>query len=179
MRASRQKFVLNSMKIAYEELQTDTGVLAIHFGETRDQGKKLQIVDAAGYSYQLPAHKISFVLQTKHPILMKTFLDAIQAGDVEKGKKILDALITVVVKRGKKGIWNKDASFLRNYGFDGENGYQIDIGSFYHRPHGEASIRDTLHHVRIWLESAVDSSMLAYFDQTLEEKLSEAWPIRE
>ena len=176
MRTSRQKFVLNSMKIAYEELQTDTGVLAIHFGETKDQGKKLQIVDAVGYSYQLPAHKTSFVLQTKHPILMRTFLDAIQAGNVEKGKQILDALITVVVERGKKGIWNKDASFLRNYGFDGEKGYQIDIGSFYHRPNGDASIRDTMHHVRTWLETAIDPALLAYFDQMLEEKLSEAWP---
>jgi len=170
VRAERERFVLNSMKIAYEELQEDTGVLALHFGRAPDLGKEITVIDALGYHHRLPAHKTTFVLQTKQPILIKAFLDTLRSGDRAKGKEILDAFIDVVVARGSKEIWNKDESFLRNYGFDGNKGYQIDIGSFYHKPNGAASIRDTMHPVKSWL-AKTDPEMLAYFDAALERKM--------
>ena len=169
-RLSREKFVLNSMKIAYEDLREDTGVLAIHFGMTPDLGKSIQLIDALGLSFRLPAHSTAFILQTKQPILMKAFLEALYSEDRVLGKQILDAFIEVVVARGSKGIWNKDESFLRNYGFDGKKGYQIDIGSFYRKEDGPASIRDTMHPVRAWL-AKIDLEMLCYFDNALEKSM--------
>jgi hypothetical protein len=168
-RSERENFVLTSMKIAYEDLREDTGVLAIHFGKSVDLGKSIALIDALGTPLHLPAHTTTFVLQTKQPILMKAFLEALHDGDFALGRKILDAFIDLVVVRGGKGIWNKDESFLRNYGFDGKKAYQIDIGSFYRKADGPASIRDTMHPVRTWL-SKIDPEMLSYFDTALEKK---------
>jgi hypothetical protein len=167
---AREKFVLTSMKIAYEDLKEDTGIMGLHFGKTPDLGKSITLIDALGYPYHLPAHSATFILQTKQPILMKAFLEALHSGDLTLGKQILDAFIDVVVARGSKGIWNKDESFLRNYGFDGKKGYQIDIGSFYRKADGPASIRDTMHPVRTWL-AKTDSEMLSYFDSALEKRM--------
>jgi len=167
-RDKREKFVLESMRIAFDELKEETGSLGIHFGQTADLGEELHLIDSLGFSYRIPRQRASFVLQMKQPILMKCFLEATTPQEKEK---ILGSLIDFVVVRGKKGIWNKDESFLRNYGFDGERGYQIDIGSFYHRPDAVASIRDTLHPVRSWLMKK-DPEIVPYFDTTLELKLS-------
>jgi hypothetical protein len=170
VRAARENFVLNSMKIAYEELRDDTGVLSLHFGKSEDLGKSLNLIDAMGIPCRLPAHLTTFVLQTKQPILMRAFLEALQDGDLALCRKVLDAFIDLVVVRGGKGIWNKDESFLRNYGFDGKKAYQIDIGSFYFKADGPASIRDTMHPVRDYL-AKIDKEMLSYFDAALEKKI--------
>jgi hypothetical protein len=169
-RLAREKFVLDSMRISYEELREDTGVLALHFGESPFHGHRIALIDSLGFTHHLPAHKAGFVLQAKKPILMRAFLDALRLGETAKAQRILDAFIDVVVARGKKGIWNKDESFLRNYGFDGIKGYQIDIGSFYHKADGIASIQDTMHPVRTWL-AKTNPAMLAYFDKKLESKI--------
>lgn len=174
VRSKREAFVLNSMKIAYDELRDETGVVGIHFGQSENKNKKITIVDPLGFSYRVPLHRSNFVLQLKRPILMKVFLEALSSGDREKGKMILEAFIDLVVSRGKKGIWNKDESFLRNYGFDGQKGVQIDIGSFYHRENGAISIRNTMHPVQTWLEKT-DLEMLKYFNSILEEKIAAAF----
>ncbi|HSX38403.1 MAG TPA: hypothetical protein VLE95_06195, partial [Chlamydiales bacterium] len=152
MRKKREEFVVNSMQIAYEKLREETGVIAIHFGQTEDLGQTLTLIDPLGIRYQIPAHTTAFVLQLKKPVLMQAFVKALQEGKRRKGENILDAFIDLVVARGKKGIWNKDGSFLRNYGFDGIKGYQIDIGSFYYKNSDKiGSIRDTMSPVQSWL----------------------------
>ena len=171
-REEREKFILNSMRIAFEDLHEETGVLALHLCQTEDLGKKLTIRDSLGLTYHLPVAKTAFVLQAKYPILMKAFTAALEDENKEKAKEILDAFIDVVVKRGQKGIWNKDGSFLRNYGFDGQKGYQIDIGSFYFKDDWVASVRDSFHPVRSWLEN-LDEGMLSYFDESLETRIKE------
>jgi len=169
-RTKREKAVLESMRIAYEKLQEDTGVLGLHFGETADQGRWITLYDPMGAPIFLPAHKTAFVLQKKQPILMRSFMDALKHQDRQEAKRILDAFIDVVVARGAKGIANKDGSFLRNYGFDGQKGYQIDIASFYYTKDGQQSISDTMSRVRSWLE-ATDRDMLNYFEDSLRRKL--------
>lgn len=168
--AKQEAFILESFRIAYENLREETGVIALHIGRTEPKGKHLTIYNALGSKFQLPAERTTFVLQYKHPILMKAFLAALKKEDRKEAMRILDAFIEVVVDRGKKGIWNRDESFLRNYGFDGQKAFQIDVGSFYYKANGDASIHDTMHPVRTWLRK-IDPEMLQFFDRTLEAKL--------
>jgi hypothetical protein len=165
-RQEREKFVVESMRISFDELRDETGVLAIHIGITENHGAKIKLRDRLGIPYQIPLEKTTFVLQKKQPILMRCFLEA----NREKKEEILSAFIDLIVARGQKGIWNKDESFLRNYGYDGKRGYQIDIGSFYHKPDGVASIRDAIRPIKSWLAKN-DPSMLSFFETTLEKKL--------
>ncbi|HSX38112.1 MAG TPA: hypothetical protein VLE95_04695, partial [Chlamydiales bacterium] len=171
-RAEREKFIIDSMHIAFEELQEQTAILAIHLGQSASKNKKLTLIDALGCKHLLPLEKTSFVLQYKRPILMKAFQEARRTGDTPQAQRILDALIAAVVDRAEKGILNRDRSFLRNYGFDGHKAYQIDIGSFFRiegMPKDTAkhkSINDSMDAVKEWLTTN-DPEMLPYLNEKL------------
>jgi len=172
----RQNFVLGSFDISFHELRNQTGILAVHLGQSSPQGKKITLIDKLGTKHSLPRNKTPFVLQYKKPILMKEFSLALQQGNKKQAEKILDAMIDVIVERAGKGILNRDRSFLRNYGFDGEKGYQIDVGSFFRDPKFEGkaayekSIRDSVDPVLEWL-AKTDPEMLDYLRKKLDALL--------
>lgn len=171
IRSERERWILDSFLIASKELREQTGVLALHFGEMKRQEKWITVIDPLGCKFHLPFHKTTFLLQQRQPILMRGFVEALSQGDRAKAERILSAFIDIVVERGKKGIWNRDESFMKNYGFDGEKAFLIDVGSLYRKPDGIASIHDTMHPIRSWLRKT-DVSMLNYFDEVLEKKLA-------
>ncbi len=172
----REKFVFNSFHLSAQELKGETGVIALHLGQSASSGKILTLIDALGCTHRLPLEKVSFILQHKHPIWTQAFLRSLEQGDRPHAKTILDAFLDVVVDRARKGILNKDRSFLRNYGFDGAKAYQIDVGSFYRKPElspeaiYQKSVRDSLDPVQEWL-AVKDPEMKQYLDQQLQKFL--------
>lgn len=170
--AYRRQFILTSFNLSYHELRDQTGLIALHLGQTEPTTKKLTVYDKRGYKHILPLESTSFVLQHKHPILMKVFTTALENNERDKAKRILDAFIQIVTHRAQKGILNRDRSFLRNYGFDGEKAYQIDVGSFFCKPElspaatYQKSIRDSMDPVQEWL-AKTDPEMLAYLNEKL------------
>lgn len=176
-RIKREDYIVGSMHIAFNELRDQTGILALHLGQSNSRGRKLTLIDALGCKHHLPLESTPFVLQYKHPILMKSFQDALATGKREEAKAILDALIVAVFERGAKGILNKDRSFLRNYGFDGQKAYQIDIGSFFRIEGMERSdafhksVRDSMDAVKEWMANT-DPDMLEYLNHKLDEETS-------
>lgn len=176
-RREREQFILSSMHIAFEELQLQTGLLALHLGESPASGKKLALIDATGYRHYLPLGKTPFVLQKKLPILMEVFQKALQNGNRGQAEKILDALLAIVIERGEKGILNRDRSFLRNYGFDGQQAFQIDVGSFFRIEKMEntaafhKSVNDSMDAVKEWLAN-IDPAMLQYLNHKLAASMA-------
>lgn len=166
----RKHFIMDSFRIAANEMKKETGTLSLHLDKTFYEGRQIHLVDPLGISLKLPADRVSFILQKKQPILMKAFADALEKEQKADAVRILAAFIDVVLEREKKGIGNKDGSFLKNYGYDGKLGYQIDIGSFFKRSDGLASIHDSLHPVRAWL-TETNPDMLGVFDHVLQMKL--------
>ncbi len=172
----RKEFVLNSFRISFDELHNQTAMVATHLGKSFSNGY-LTVIDQLGCEHTLPIRSTSFVLQYKHPILMKEFIKALADQDKKRCEKILDSLLDVIVIRAQKGILNRDRSFLKNYGFDGERAYQIDVGSFFKIPNlplkeaYQKSIRDSIDPVQEWLtENAPE--MLDYLNSKLKDILS-------
>lgn len=168
----RQQFILTSFQISFEELKEQTALLALHLGQSPSK-EKLSVVDALGCKHSLPLGKTSFVLQYKRPILMQAFLAAIKKGHREEAKTILDSLVDVIADRARKGILNRDRSFLRNYGFDGKKAYQIDVGSFFRKEEMspqqiyEKSLGDSIDPIQEWL-AQTDEEMLHYLNSKLQ-----------
>lgn len=167
----RESFILESFQISFNELKEQTGLLALHLGQSVSKGKWLTLIDQSGWKHRLPLEKMPFVLQKKQPILMKCFLSA---ENESEAKNILTALIDVIVERGRKGILNRDRSFLRNYGFDGKKAYQIDVGSFF-RMEGvnafQKSVGDSMDPIQEWLGKN-HPEMLAFFNAELAARSS-------
>ncbi len=172
-RAEREDFILNSIQIAFETLRDQTALIATHLGQSPSRGQTLTLIDALGCKHTLPLEKTAFALQYRHPLLMNAFQKARQTGNQTHAEHILSALITTITERGKKGVLNQDRSFLRNYGFDGEKAYQIDIGTFFRKEEltsqaaFEKSARDSLGAIRDWMV-ANDPAMIPYLDQKLD-----------
>lgn len=166
----RQQFLLKSFRLAFDELRDETALVYLHLHRTEHLQNSLVIKDRLGRVYQLNPNRTAFILQEKKPIMMASFQERLQVGDRKGAEEILDAFLDVVSTRSQKGIYNKDPSFLRNFGWEKGKGIQIDIGSFYRKsdqPFQEArekSFQETIAHVRNWLIE-VDKEMLNTFDE--------------
>jgi len=172
-RSKRKRFVLNSFEIAHQDLKDDTAMIALHLGQSSSR-KKITLIDKCGCKHQLPIGKLTFALQYKKPLLIDQFKAAHQRGDKNEVRKILDALVLVIRTRAEKGILNKDRSFLKNFAFDGEKAYQIDVGSFYYNPNlskNDAtfkSMMDSIDPIQEWLKS-FDPEILEYLNAKLND----------
>lgn len=175
-RSVREKFTLNSFQIAFDELQDDTGVLYLHLYQTEDLKQTIVVRDCLGCKYRLDLDRTPFILQEKKALMMPAFERSLKTGDVKGTQEILEAFLIVIENRARKGIFNKDSSFLPNFGYDGKKVVQIDIGSFYRKPGRgpeafQDSFRETARHVHEWL-ARTDPEMMNWFDQRVEEKCS-------
>ena len=172
----RKDFILRSFQIALEELQEETGVLYLHLHQTRCFQKTVRLSDRVGRTYCLNLDRTPFILQEKKPLMMPFFSEALQRGDRKRAEEILDVFLGVISSRAEKGIFNKDPSFLRNFGFDGERGFQIDIGSFYHKQGMDAkesfapSFRQTTALIGLWL-AEIDPEMYKWFVARADEMM--------
>lgn len=175
----RLRFLLNSFHLAFEELQEETALLYLHLYRTDHFNFPLVLQDRLGRSHLLDPNQTSFIVQEKKPIMMSSFQQCLEKNRREEAKEILDAFLQVISKRAERGIYNKDPSFLRNFGLDKGKGFQIDIGSFYRKPAlsleeaRKASFQETIHHVRNWLDD-IDPEMLYTFDQKIQT-IKQSW----
>lgn len=169
----RLRFLLNSFQIAYEELNEETALIYLHLNETNAFQSKTKIIDRIRRGYWIDLDSSAFILQKKKPLMMPAFQKSLKAKDQTAAKEILNAFLDVIAIRAKKGIFNKDPSFLRNFGYD-EKGVQIDIGSFYRKPgiDGEIAFKpsflQTVGHVQDWL-NGVDPEIAVWFKTRTDE----------
>lgn len=169
----RKRFVFESFAIANTELKEETGTIAIHIAPSEPSQDKLTLIDKLGIPHRFPMHSTLFILQHKRSLWTSEFLKAKENLDTKEETRLIHALLDVMTLRGKKRIFNRDRSFLRNYGFDGEKAYQIDVGDFYHIDHLDPdfalqkSVRDSLQPIQEWL-AKVDPSMLKVIDERLQ-----------
>jgi len=145
--------LIESFHIAFADLKEETGIIAMWVPKM--DVRELHIRDKLGRSYHLPFGKVGFILQHKKRLFRDVFAEAHKKGTVDQ---VFKGLMDLVEKRARKGILNKDGSFLRNFGFDENGAYQIDVGSFYKeaqlsdRDAYDKSIRNTMAPIREWAE---------------------------
>ena len=133
-KAVHERWVLESARLAMEELKDETALIAMNFSQAYEgklPNKSVRIIDQAGRSFRIPLRTTYFILQRKKQL----FRDVIEEAAAREGligvEKVLDDLFANILERTKKGILNRDGSFLRNYGFDENGAYQTDVGSFF------------------------------------------------
>lgn len=172
-KAYRHQFVFNSFHLAKEELQEETGTIAIHLGKSEPTNQQIILIDSLGIKHEVPLQTTIFILQHKRTLWTPVFLEAKKNHNTNEQKRLLNALVDIVIQRAKKGILNRDRSFLRNYGFDGMKAYQIDVGDFFRLKEWDQThvfqkaVRDTLAPVQEWL-AETDPQMLDLLNARLD-----------
>ncbi len=120
----------NSYLLAFRDLAEETGVAYVHLNPTAHLGKHLTIIDSLGVSYLLKLDSFSFILQRKAQDIFPVLDEAMSRGDMDTGKKIVEALISVIASRCQKGISDLDAMANTNYGWLEDRAVHIDVGRF-------------------------------------------------
>jgi hypothetical protein len=169
-------FLMNSFILASQELKTQTGILYLHLASTHHLQSVISIHDRLGRSHQLNLDRAAFALQEKKELMIPLVIRCFNQGDRKGAQKLLEAFVELVSYRAKKGIFNKDPSFRRNFGYDGSTAVQIDIGSFY-RPKDQegsfaASFAQTMEPVDGWL-GTVDPEMQIWFQQRVKQVMDQ------
>lgn len=113
----RKEFLLESFRIAWEELRAQTALMYVHLTETEGLQGPLIIQDRIGRKYRLDPNRTAFLLQEKKPIMMACFEKFLEEENREKAEEILDAFLDLVSTRSQMGIYNKDPSFCKNFGW--------------------------------------------------------------
>lgn len=129
MREYRIKRTFSSLKLAYDNLKEETGLLYLHLNTTDHLKKKLTIYDACGIAHQVDLDTTKFFLQKRATPLTKHFAQLKALGADEAAKKSIDSLLDMLLTRCKKGFADRDI-VSRNFGYIGTKAIEIDSGSF-------------------------------------------------
>jgi hypothetical protein len=123
----------SSLKMAFEELQEETGIVYLHLNPTEDIHQTITLIDANGYQHQVDLDTTRFLVQ-KCAIPLETHLnELIVTGDLPQAKLAIDSLFELILKRCRKGFADRD--FInRNIGYIGNQAIEIDLGSFQRDP---------------------------------------------
>ena len=172
-KSHRKNFLLNSFQIAFEELKEETGLLYLHLEQTDHWHKTVAIQDRVHRTYSIDLDRTGFLLQKRREILMPVIETAIRNHEKEKAQALLNNFLELIALRAQKGIFNKDPSFSRNFGLDGSQVIQIDVGSFYRPKEGDFafSFLQTTGHVKKWL-AQIDLETSDWFQKRMEEEVN-------
>ena len=166
----RKRFLMNSFRIAFQDLKEETSLLFLHLGKTDHLKQTVQMRDRVGRSFSIDLDQSGFLLQKRHDLMMPLYAKSLLDGEKEKAKNILEAFLELNAVRARKGIYNKDPSFLRNFAIAEGDGIQIDVGSFYRLESGDfsSSFLQTVGHVQDWLEES-DPEVKSWFEKRTAE----------
>lgn len=120
----------SSYKLAYEHLKEETEIVYMHLNKTTHLKKPLHIIDQHGTTHQLNADNLEFLLQKKADVGYTLISKLMKQSKLEEATDKLISFLEVVVKRAKKGIFDRDIQFYKNFGFINGKAVEIDIGEF-------------------------------------------------
>lgn len=150
--------VFRSWKLAYEQLQEQTGVIYVHLNKVPMNGKKLAIRDKMNFKHQIDLENTEFLVQKRAEMFAPTIQRMMKVGDANRAKRLLDKLLILLLFEYMRGIADNDHALMQNTGVMNKEPIHIDVGQFivndivkdpkvYHR-----EIFDKTYRLREWLQ---------------------------
>lgn len=163
-----------SYALANKYLKEETGLVCIHLNKTTHINKTLCLVDKLGIKHTISLDNCEFIIQKKASLVVPYLQNLISHGELNKACDALDALISLMIQRSQKGIYDEDSRVHRNCGFLNETPKIIDIGRLCENKEKTApylykkDITSSMHKLSTWLK---ETSPPLY--EHLNEKLSQ------
>lgn len=164
----------NSYKIAYEDLQDETGLLYIHLNKGTSLNQKVTIIDKIGIAHQIPLDEVEFVVQKRGQLAYSYIENLMEQGDDLGARAALHSILDIIICRCKKGVYDEDAKIHRNLGFVGAKPIFIDVGRFTRDPERtqplvyKNDVRIITKRLRAWLEES-HPQLTLILDEELHE----------
>jgi hypothetical protein len=117
---------------------------------------------------------MEFLVQKKADLFYQALDTMIRAGEKEAVKERLTELVTLLMERSMKGLYDKDPDINTNFGISEGKTVQIDVGRFRPdetRKDKEIALQDIARatdNLRQWLEEQ-DEELSFHLDRTIEQ----------
>jgi len=134
-RSERVRFLFESLKLAYEDVPEETGLICVHLNKTKNLFGNVQIIDMMEDAHLVALDSTEFVLQHKATLVKPTIWNLMQAGQLKEAKERIDQIFALLSSCAKKGILDTDRALIRknNIGFLANRAIYIDAGKLIRR----------------------------------------------
>ncbi len=126
--------LFDSAKLAFDALQRETGLIALHLNKSENLPKNVLLFDKIGVRHTIDLNETEFVLQRYAEPIFDVLDRMMENGDLEKAKRLLSSVFSLMHFQHQKGIINSDHAFKRNFGVVEHQAVSMDIGSYYRDP---------------------------------------------
>ena len=118
--------MFESLKICYEHLRRESGLVYLHLNKTRHLRTKLTIVSGDGKQHLIDLDSIEFVIQYKAQKLCDYLLTLKEKGKENEVHQAVRDFLELIAIRSKKGYGDQDASMRNSIGFVNDQAIFID-----------------------------------------------------
>lgn len=126
-RLKKRDELFRSIRLAYEELEEETGVAYIHLNPEDQWPWACEFEDPVGRRHEVNLGTLSFYVQQRAPALRELLPEL----GPDQAKQLLAQLAETFRARLNKGILDGDPAILQNFGWTGQKVIQIDVGRLY------------------------------------------------
>jgi hypothetical protein len=120
----------NSYKIAYDTLKEETGLIYIHLNKTNNLHKQLTLSDKLHINHQIDLDQTEFIIQKKAQLVYPYIDQMMSQGNSQCIQQALHSILSIIVSRCQKGIFDEDPRIHCNVGLIGTQAIFIDVGRF-------------------------------------------------
>lgn len=173
-RERKLRSLFDGIKLAYEEMSADTGVLYIHLNTTSNLPHALTIVNKQGDTLVVDPNELTFYLQATGTPLFDLLIDYKRNHNLAGAQAALVKTFDYLVDRSHRGILDIDTSYPRNLGFIGDRAGNLDVGNLVRDPlirnplEYRRRIRDNMAALRVWIEE-IYPELVASYDALIEK----------
>ena len=129
MREFRIGRTFKSLKLSYDHLKEETGLIYLHLNPTSLFHKKLTLYDPNGIAQEIDLDSTRFYIQKRATPLEKHLLALKENHEQKRAEQCLASLCNLIVQRCRKGFADRDP-YNKNFGFIEDRAIEIDTGSF-------------------------------------------------
>jgi hypothetical protein len=133
MREYRIGRTFNSLKLSYDNLKEETGLIYLHLNPTDSLHKKGVLYDPSGIAHEIDLDTARFYLQKRAIPLEKHFLALKKNKEHERARQCVASLCAMIRDRCGKGFADRDP-YNKNFGFIDDRAIEMDTGSFLPNP---------------------------------------------
>lgn len=122
--------IFTSWKLAFDELQPETGLVYVHLNKTTNLNKNLTIFDKMGIQHVLPIDHYEFLIQKRASMLTDHLSEKMESGQIDLAKGLLDQLFSTLLSEYRRGLGDNDHALMQNTGVLEGMPIHIDVGQF-------------------------------------------------
>lgn len=127
-RRKKQNELMQSCKVAFENLKEETALVFVHLNKTSHINKKLIIYDKIGMKHSIDLDQFQFFIQRRATLLSDILLNYKREANRVAAAELIDHIYQMIQSEFSKGIIDNDDAIVQNTGVVGGKIILLDIG---------------------------------------------------